>query len=546
MVGIEPAGLESLPEGPGRDLVLALHALYRGAGNPSTRRIAKGVQNGDYRDTVSHETVAAMLHGDRGLPRWEKLEAVVSVLALLHSPPLDPVAEATRMQGYWHAAQGHASLGQTARDLASTPAAMPLASGVIEAPAAPARPAPWEFSAPPALSGVLPRSRGRSARQFLLRLGTLWSRVGQRRSAAIASVAVAVCIAGAITGLRLTDGAVASESFRITAAMNGIQPEAFAVTSAGVLEYNLFRNGAGSGWKPLPGGGRYLSAPATVTDSAGRLEVFARTTSKTIVRYYQSAPGTDSWYGPETIGTGQFTGDPSVVNWPGRGLVVFARRTDGLLGIDSQAGIGTTTSWTGWHSFGTVTVGQPVAVANFGDGHPEVFAIASGSGSLVHAYNQGSGWKGWNPMPQGGPFTGIPAVAKDATGRVELLVGTTTGYLQSFWQENAGWGPWNTAYIPFGSDIVDTPELISVGGQLEVFAERADGILRYSTQLQADTADWSPWVTLPGPVSGEPAVVYDPSSGRTDILAGVGGSICDRYSVGTSDWSAWRPIGGAS
>jgi hypothetical protein len=70
MVGIEPPGLDRLSEGPGRDLVLALHGLYRGSGKPSTRRIAEDVKNGDYRDTVSHETVAAMLHGDRGLPRW--------------------------------------------------------------------------------------------------------------------------------------------------------------------------------------------------------------------------------------------------------------------------------------------------------------------------------------------------------------------------------------------------------------------------------------------------------------------------------------------
>jgi hypothetical protein len=366
--------------------------------------------------------------------------------------------------------------------------------------------------------------------------------------AAVIIIAVALNPKGVMarfqSGLRPIDGGTI-ESTQITAAMNGIQPEAFAITNAGVLEYNMFRNGAGSGWQPLPGGGRYLSAPATVTDSAGRLEVFARTTSKTIVRYYQSAPGAGSWDGPEKLGTGQFTGDPSVVNWPGHGLVVFARRTDGLLAIDSQAGTGTTASWTGWHSFGTIAVGQPVAVANHGDGHPEVFAIASDGGGLLHAYNQGSGWKGWNPMPQGGPFTGTPAVAKDATGRVDVLVGTATGNLQSYWQENPGWGSWNTAFIPFGSDIVGAPELISVGGRLEVFAERADGILEYSTQLQADTADWSTWASLPGPVSGEPAVVYAPSSGRTDILANVGGSIGDRYSVGTSGWSTWRPLSGA-
>jgi hypothetical protein len=543
MVGIEPPGLDRLPEGPGRDLVLALHGLYRGSGKPSTRRIAKDVQLGNYRDTVSHETVAAMLRGDRGLPRWEKLEAVVSVLALRHTSPLDPVAEATRMQELWHAAQGHANLDETARDSASTPAATPPASGIIEAPAHPAEPTQWEFSEPPTVSSVLPHSTRRSPRQFPPQLRIqLRSPATRWWLAAVALVAMAVT--GVITGLGLAGGSVTSEGFQITAAVNSNQPEAFAITNTGVLEYNLFRNGTGPGWQPLPGGGRYLSAPATVTDSAGRLEVFARTTNKTIVRYYQSAPGADSWDGPEKLGTDQFTGDPSAVNWPGHGLVVFARRTDGLMGIDSQPSTGPNAPWSGWHTFGTIAVGQPVAVANHGDGHPEVFAITSDGASLVHAYNQGRGWKGWNPMPQGDAFTGIPAVGKDATGRVEVLVGTTTGYLQSFWQEHPGYGSWNTAFLPIGSDVVGAPALISIGGQLEVFAERAGGSLSYSTQLQADSADWSAWAPLPGRVSGEPAVVY--ASRRTDILASVGGSVCDIYSVGTSGWSGWRPLSGAS
>ncbi len=143
MVGIEPPGLDSLPEGPGRDLVLALHSLYRGAGKPSTRQIAKDVNNGDYRDTVSHETVAAMLHGDRGLPRWEKLESVVSVLALRHTPPLDPVAEASRMQEFWHAAQGHSSLSETARNTTHAPDVTLWASSVIATPPASALDISW-------------------------------------------------------------------------------------------------------------------------------------------------------------------------------------------------------------------------------------------------------------------------------------------------------------------------------------------------------------------------------------------------------------------
>jgi hypothetical protein len=111
MAGIALPGLDRLPAGPHRDLTVALHRLYRGAGKPGTRQIAQAVMEGDYRDTVSHETVAAMLRGDEGLPRWVKLEAVVRVLAAWNTPRLDPDAEACQVQRLWHAAQDRPSSG---------------------------------------------------------------------------------------------------------------------------------------------------------------------------------------------------------------------------------------------------------------------------------------------------------------------------------------------------------------------------------------------------------------------------------------------------
>ena len=544
MGGIELPGLDCLPEGPRRDLVVALHALYRGAGKPATRKIAEEVKNGDYRGTASYQTVANMLNGESALRRWENLDAVVRVLACWQTPARNPDTEATRVLKLWNAAHGHADPDETAQGLASAPTATLPASGVVGAPADTAKPTQRESSEPPAVTGALPHSRGRSARRFLSQLEVrLRPHMGLWRLAAVVFVAVVACIAGISNDPRPTGGGVAGESFQITAAVNGNEPEAFAITSAHVLEFDSFRDGAGSGWRPLPGGGQYLGTPATVTDSTGRLEVFARTLNKTMVRFYQSAPGADAWHGPAPLGTEQFTSDPSVVDWPGHGLVVFARRAGGLLGIDAQAGTGLTASWSGWQAFGTIAIGQPVAVANHGDGHPEVFATASDGGSLVHAYNQGGGWEGWSALASGGAFTGVPAVDKDATGRVQVLVRTTTGSLESFWQEHPGYGAWQHAY-PIGSGIVGDTELVAVGGQLEVFAEREGGSLGYSTQLQADSAAWSAWTSLPGKVGGVPAVVY--ASGRTDILASMGGSVCDIHSVGTSGWSSWHPLSGAS
>src|SRR5690242_5766240 len=93
-----------LPPSPMRNLVEALHQLYRGAGMPGLRRIADTVQKGDYRDTVSHEKIAAMLHG-KGLAGWSKLEPVVRVLATWHVPHLDVDTQVVRLQQLWLAAQ---------------------------------------------------------------------------------------------------------------------------------------------------------------------------------------------------------------------------------------------------------------------------------------------------------------------------------------------------------------------------------------------------------------------------------------------------------
>jgi hypothetical protein len=106
MLRIELPGEDRLPSGPARELVVALHDLYRGAGRPGLRRIAKAVRdNGDYSDTVSHETVSDMLNG-KGVPRWSKLDCVVRQLAIWNAQRRDPEEVAARFLRLWEAAAG--------------------------------------------------------------------------------------------------------------------------------------------------------------------------------------------------------------------------------------------------------------------------------------------------------------------------------------------------------------------------------------------------------------------------------------------------------
>ncbi len=104
-VGIGMPGPDRLPPGRHRDLVEALHELYRGAGKPGLRRIMNAVKEGDFRDTVSHEKISTMLRGSGGLPSWTKLEPVVRVLANWNPARLDADVVSARIQQLWHRAQ---------------------------------------------------------------------------------------------------------------------------------------------------------------------------------------------------------------------------------------------------------------------------------------------------------------------------------------------------------------------------------------------------------------------------------------------------------
>lgn len=113
MTGVAPPRKDRLPPGPHRVLVEALHGLYEGAGKPSLRRIAAGIANNDqYRDTISHEKVGALLRG-AGLPGWLKVECVVLQLAAWHHPPLNPEEVALRFKELWLAADRAREAGAT-------------------------------------------------------------------------------------------------------------------------------------------------------------------------------------------------------------------------------------------------------------------------------------------------------------------------------------------------------------------------------------------------------------------------------------------------
>ncbi|GIF19085.1 tetratricopeptide (TPR) repeat protein [Actinoplanes tereljensis] len=135
---------ERLPTGPRRDLVAAMHDLYDRAGQPATRDVARRTQRNTGYESVSHETVGAMLRGS-AIPAWSKVQAMAVALAAMGVANVDVRAVLARLNGLW--------LEARKVDEISTPSTVPhrSASPSNQRPAVPVRPSP-----PPALVGDIP------------------------------------------------------------------------------------------------------------------------------------------------------------------------------------------------------------------------------------------------------------------------------------------------------------------------------------------------------------------------------------------------------
>jgi hypothetical protein len=106
MVGVPLPTTDMLPPGPHRDLVEAVHELYRQAGLPGTREISRESRDRqDLIDTISHEGVSAILRG-QGVPRWSKVECLVRILAARAVGRPDEDATVQRFHKLWSAAAG--------------------------------------------------------------------------------------------------------------------------------------------------------------------------------------------------------------------------------------------------------------------------------------------------------------------------------------------------------------------------------------------------------------------------------------------------------
>jgi tetratricopeptide (TPR) repeat protein len=102
-VTIALPGRDKVPSGPRRDFAEALHDIYDLAGQPASRQISRAIFRSESLESVSHETVSALLRGR--ITAWGKVQSVVTVLARMSIRELEPDAVMTRFHHLWLAAR---------------------------------------------------------------------------------------------------------------------------------------------------------------------------------------------------------------------------------------------------------------------------------------------------------------------------------------------------------------------------------------------------------------------------------------------------------
>jgi tRNA A-37 threonylcarbamoyl transferase component Bud32 len=384
---------------------------------------------------------------------------------------------------------------------------------------------------------------------------------GRHRAVLVAGLAAVVVAASVAITVALSSNStpkVAStafqtpvtEAFRVATAVNADgTTELVAVAQDGSLMQDHFVNGSWSGWAGLPGGlpggQNFTGIPAIGTSADGRLVIFARTTGREVAELWQSTPGSQSWQGPATLGTEQISSDPAVVSMPGGHLEVFARLGNGGLGAVSQLSAADLGRWSGWTSLGGTLGGPPVTAVN-GNRLPEIFALAP-NGSLMHDPYRNGSWAGWSALPGGQAFTGVPAVGKNADGRLELFARTKSGAIEHVWQVPGGSGGWDGAPVLIGNAVSDPAVFSANEGRLEIFAVVAKGKMMHTWQLQpvAGTA-WNRPQSLAGHSVGAPAAIR--VNGHSQLFArGPDGKIgYDHLDGSTGAWSGWSALPGGT
>ena len=160
-----------------------------------------------------------------------------------------------------------------------------------------------------------------------------------------------------------------------------------------------------------------------------------------------------------------------------------------------------------------------VAAASNSDGSTELVARAQ-AGALMQDHLANGAWSGWIPLPGGLDFTGVPAIATGAQGRLVVFARTVGGNLVALWQQSPGSRSWNGPKQLGTTAVTSDPTAVTWSdGHIQVFARLGDGALGAASQLNAASfADWSAWQPLGGHLGSAPVAALN-QDGSPEVFA---------------------------
>jgi len=338
------------------------------------------------------------------------------------------------------------------------------------------------------------------------------------------------------------------QQFRVAATANADgSPEVITRAPSGALIASRFTGGSWSAWTTLPGGPAYTADPAVATAKDGRLIVFARAKTGQVAEIWQTSPGSASWLGPVPLGTTITHSSPAVVAWPDGHLEVFALLGDAHVGYVSQSSTSGGGAWTGWTSLGGPVTGPPAAAVD-ATGHPQVFTATAGH-LLVHDYYRNGNWAGWAQAPGKPLYVGVPGIATNTDGRLEVFARSTNGDLLHVWQLSRTGTGWGGPGRLVGNGCSTDPAVFSGingehGGRLEAFCMDSTfgSSVFHTVQLSPKAGTpWSAWQSLKGSSNGAVTTVQTPAI--TAILARTSsGALAYDTWTAQHGWSGWSML----
>ena len=207
-------------------------------------------------------------------------------------------------------------------------------------------------------------------------------------------------------------------------------------------------------------------------------------------------PSQEGWDGP---GRAVFRRAPVVAAWGPDRLDIFGvgHRRDEPPGSQMLHKAWANSDWhpsPGWEALGGQFNSAP-AVASWGSGRLDVFALGAENQMLHRAWANGAWTPGWEAL--GGRFNSAPAVAAWGPNRLDVFaLGADNQMFHKAW--DGRWHPSPADWEALGGRFNSAPAVAAWGhNRLDVFALGADNQMLH----KAWDGRWHPWEALGGPLA---------------------------------------------